>query len=155
MRNLALLITLLATLTSLQAGLMDKVKIKKAVAAAEEKVQTELTKVKNACGNQSLSVSVDWDKWASYKLSATKHEQTIGYVGNLIVNEVFGAMTDACKDADYKEVIAQIQKIAITGKDNFSDMYIDFKYNNGTLETKLNGDGYGSWKNKELFMEAW
>ncbi len=141
--------------TSLQAGLMDKIKIKKAIAAAKAKVEPELAKVKSACGNKKLDLSVDWDKWGSYGLDASKQEQTLGYVATLIVNEVFNTMINACKDADYKAAIGETTKIAISGKDKFSDMYIAFKYKKGTLDVKLNGDGYGSWKNKELFMNAW
>jgi len=142
-------------LTVANAGMMDKIKIKKAVAAGESKVQAEVASVKSACGNKSLSVKVDWDKWNSYKLDVSKHENTLNYVSQVIVNEIFTTMKDACKDADYKGVIAQVNKIAITGKDNFSDMYMDFSYDKGTLHVKVNGDGYGSWKNKELFMKSW
>jgi len=131
------------------------IKIKKAIKAGNAKVTAELANVKAACGNTSLEVSIDWDKWGTYKLDAGKHETTLGYVATLVVNEVFGSMIEACKDADYKEAIAEVKKIVIGGKDNFSDTYIEFKYADGTLNATLNGDGYGSWKNKDLFMAIW
>lgn len=154
MKLLTMLLVLGFSMTA-SAGLMDKIKIKKAIAAAEAKITAAVPAVKSACGNKSLTVNVDWKKWASYGLDASKHEQTIGYVGTVIVNEILTTMQDACKDADYKEVIGAVTKLAITGKDKFSDMYMAFSYDKGTLHVKVNGDGYGSWKNKELFMKSW
>jgi len=153
--KLLMVVVALGLSMSANAGLMDKIKIKKAVAAADAKVHAEISAVKKACGNKSLSLAVNWDKWKSYKLNVSKHESTINYVATVIVNEVLTTMKDACKDADYKEVIGQVTKLDITGKDKFSDMYMDFSYDKGTLHVKVNGDGYGSWKNKELFMKSW
>jgi len=137
------------------AGLMDQVKIKKAVRSGDTKVSAELANVKKACGNKNLTISVDWDKWNSYKLDAAKHETTINYVVGLIVNDVLGNMIEACKDADYKSAITATKKINVSGKDKFSDRYIDFEYLNGTLKATVNADGYRSSKNKELFMAIW
>jgi len=150
-------ITLLITCASLNAsaGMMDQVKIKKAMRAGDTKVSTELANVKEACGNKKLTINIDWDKWNSYKLDAAKHETTINYVASLIVNDVLGNMVKACKDADYKAAISETKKINVSGKDKFSDRYIDFKYLNGTLKATVNADGYGSSKNKELFMAIW
>ena len=153
--KLFMLVLALGLSISVNAGLMDKIKIKKAVAAAELKVQAEVASVKKACGNTSLSLDVNWDKWNSYNLDVSKHETTINYVASVIVNEVLTTMKDACKDADFKEVIGQIKKVDITGKEKFSEMYMAFSHDKGTLHVKVNGDGYGSWKNKELFLKSW
>ena len=151
MKKLLVIIAVSLSLSVSAAG----IKIKKAIKAGNAKVNAELANVKTACGNAELEVSVDWSKWESYKLDASKHETTIGYAATLVVNEVFGNMIEACKDADYKEAIAEVKKVVVSGKDNFSDTYIDFKYADGTLNATLNGDGYGSWKNKDLFMAIW
>ena len=150
-----LAVVLALGLTVANAGLMDKIKIKKAVAAAEVKIEKAVPAVKKACGNKKLAVKIDWAKWGTYKLDTSKHEATIGYVATLVVNEILNTMAEACKDADYKGVISGVKTLAITGKDNYSDMYVDFSFAKGTLTAKVNGDGYGSWKNKELFMKSW
>ena len=154
MKKLVLSVLLVAFSLSAQAGIKDK-KAKKAVTTS---TNTAIAKVKSACGNASLEAKIDWANWETYdftKLSGNKAKHQVMNSAGVLITDVLGEVATLCKDADYKEELAKITKIAISGKKDQASMYVDFKLDKTTLNMSLNADGFASWKNKDLLKKVW
>ncbi len=154
MKKLVLSILLVAISFAAQAGIKDK----KAKNTATETMNAALTKVKSACGNAKLEGKIDWASWDTYKyekLSGNKPKNEVIQAAGILIDGVMGEVADLCKDADYKEELAKITNIAISGKTDQTSNYVEFKLDDTTLSMALNADGYGSWKNKDLLKKVW
>ncbi|VAW65372.1 hypothetical protein MNBD_GAMMA09-2948 [hydrothermal vent metagenome] len=154
MKKIVLSVLLVAISFAAQAGIKDK----KAKKAATESMNAALTKVKTACGNAKLEGKIDWANWDTYKyekLSGNKAKNEVIQAAGVLLEGVLGEVAELCKDADYKEELAKITTIAISGKADQTSSYVEFKLDGNTLGMALNADGYGSWKNKDLLKKVW
>lgn len=154
MRIQAMLLTTGITLASFSAvaGIADK----KTMRESENTITTSAEAVKQACGNPKLAAKIDWSNWEKYdyaKLGKDKAE-ILGYAGGL-AKSVMDAMTELCKDADYKAEIAKLTSLSFSGKDDPTEYYVAFALSGTTLNIKLNGDGVDSWKNADLLKAVW
>lgn len=135
---------------------MDQIKLKKAVTDANKRIELAKNRAQTACGNAKLNFSINWSDWNRFHLKPQKHRETIRYVGSLISNDLFGLMKTFCQDAPlFKKVITKITQVTVVPKPDFEDMYIDYNVKADRLNVAVNPDGYGSWKNREFFQNAW
>ncbi len=149
-------IVLGALIISLSSYTFAGIKDKKAMKGSEAKVTTAAAAAKTACGNAKLDAKFDWANWSKYdykKLGKDKSD-IIRFAGGL-AESVIGEMANLCKDADYKEELAKITSIKLSGKDDQTKMYAAFKLDGTTLNIKLNADGVSSWKNADLLKAVW
>lgn len=92
----------------------------KAVKDSMAEINTALAAAKSACGNKSLTVSVDWKAYGAFEDKlATETSRTkkniYGLVGGL-VSEGLSGLKDACGDADYKKAAAKLTQWSMTPK---------------------------------------
>ncbi|VAW58563.1 hypothetical protein MNBD_GAMMA11-2514 [hydrothermal vent metagenome] len=145
---------LIAASFTAQAGIKDK----KAKKVATTTMDAALAKAKTSCGNAKLEGKIDWSSWGSYKyekMSGGRAKDVVIHDAGTLLEGVISEMADLCKDADYKEELAKITTIAVSGKKDQSSMYVGFKLDGATLKMDLNADAIGSWKNKDLLKKIW
>ncbi|HED36142.1 MAG TPA: hypothetical protein ENJ08_18255 [Gammaproteobacteria bacterium] len=134
------------------------IKDKKAMKAASEAMEEALAKFQTACGNDGSSCEIDWSNWDNYdydKMSGSRPKEDVIESAGTLLSDVIGEMATLCSDEDYKEELATITKIAVTGKEDQDSMYVDFALDGTTLNLALNADAFGSWKNADLLKEVW
>lgn len=134
------------------------IKDNKAKKAASEAMEEALAKFQSACGSDGSSCDIDWSSWDGYdydKLSGNRPKEDVIANAGTLLSDVIGEMASLCSDDDYKEELATITKIAVTGKEDQDSMYVDFALDGTTLNMALNADAIGSWKNADLLKEVW
>ncbi len=134
------------------------IKDKKAMKAASEVMEEALVKFQSACGNDGSSCEIDWSSWDGYdydKMSGNRSKEEVIESAGTLLSDVIGEMASLCSDEDYKEELATITALAVTGKEDQDSMYVDFSLDGTTLNLALNADAYGSWKNADLLKEVW
>ncbi len=147
--KLLVLLALLSVTISANAGIKEKKIIKAALANAEAGVE----KVKKACGNKNLTVTIEWSNWDSLEKDKLKCMEASK---NAVIPEIFTFIEKVClADADYKEELAKLTKLNISGKKDKDEMYAAFELKETTMNVQVNLDGYGSWKNEELLKQVW
>ncbi|VAW66607.1 hypothetical protein MNBD_GAMMA08-2937, partial [hydrothermal vent metagenome] len=96
-----------------------------------------------------------WDGYDYDKMSGSREkDEVIGNAGTLL-SDVIGEMATLCSDEDYKEELATITLISVSGKEDQDSMYVDFALDGTTMNMALNADAYGSWKNADLLKAVW
>jgi len=155
MKKIVLSIVALMTVSfSAQAGIKDK----KAMKTATEVMNSAIAKVKTSCGSSKLEGKIDWSNWDTYdykKMSIGRGKDAVLTNAGTLLNGVIGEMATLCKDADFKEEIAKVTSIAVSGNKDQSYRYADFKLDGTTLNMVLNADTVGSWKNKDSLKKVW
>lgn len=147
-------VALMALSFSAQAGIKDK----KAMKTATATMTAAMEKAKTSCGNAKLEGKIDWSNWDTYKyedMSMNRSKDAVLTNVGTLLEEIIGEIATLCKDADFKEELAKITTIAVSGKKDQTSMYIDFKLDGTTLNMALNADTIGSWKNKDLLKKVW
>jgi len=134
------------------------IKDKKAMKAASETMQEALAKFQSACGNEESRCEIDWSSWEGYdygKMSGSREkDEVIVDVGTLL-SDVIGEMAALCSDEDYKEELAAITLISVTGSEDEYSLYVDFALDGTTMKMTLNADACGSWKNTDFLKAVW
>lgn len=145
-------------LLSVSASALASVAEKKAIRAADADVAAAAEKTQSACGNATLTVNHNWEQFRSMadnnaEIIADKDYKMEWIIGQAAERTVatLDALAKICSDdADYKEVIAELNAVEVTPKASFEDYQSAFSLDGGTLKVET---GYYMSRSASDFVE--